>query len=126
MRSERGFTILEVLVALSLMAIVAAGLVPAFTTFLKFNTRAEIKSEALSAAQQVLDELRLVDPATMPSSGSDPAVNITLGSRTYQVIVDYCVDASLCTSTTRQLVLEVFDNNAESVYSTQTVYTKLR
>ena len=123
--NQRGFTILELLIALGIFSIVSSAMAPAFIGYLKFNTASEIRSEASSAAQQTLDELRVFDPATMPSSGSDPVLALTVGLRQYDVTVSYCVNATYCTAASRHIQVEVA-YSGKTVYQVETVYTQLK
>ena len=74
MRNKRGFTLIEVLVALSLFAIVSAGVTPAIILHTRSNTESVIRAGAIAAAQFGMDNLRRQDPAGFPSSGSNPAL----------------------------------------------------
>ena len=92
-------------------------------------TKTEKKSQGIYAAQKVLDELRAEDPSTFPSTNtSDSPVNVTVGERTYSVVVTYCSNSNFCPSTssddTRHLKAVVSFNNKQ-VYEIETVFTKL-
>ena len=67
--NHRGFPLLEALVAMGLLAIMLVGVVPVFFSLMATNTRNEERSGAVAVAQQVMEELRQQDPATMPESG---------------------------------------------------------
>ena len=121
-----GFTLIEVMAALGLLAIVIAGMAPAFSSYLKQNYSVEIGTGALEAAQVKLDQLRALDPAALPSSGASAAENINAGSRTYSVVTYYCQTAAYCSSAnTRHLRVEV-SYRSRNVLGVETVYTKLR
>ena len=122
---SRGFTLLEVLVALSILGIVSAGLVPNFIRQLKFNTQSEVRAEAIEAAVRVLDLLRLADPTGLPSSGSSDQAIVSIGDRDFGVTTAYCPETTYCTSNTRHLrVLVAYKN--DQVYTVDTVFTKLK
>ena len=124
--AETGFTLLEVLVSISIFTIAALGMAKAFTDHLSVNTRSERRSEAIAAAQQVLDDLRTQDPATFPTTGAAPVVNVPFGERTYEVHVFYCTDDTYCSSANvRQLHTEV-RLNGTIFYQVDTVYAQLR
>lgn len=126
MNSEKGFSLIEILVSLVLLGLVAAGVAPVFLSNLKFITDNEVRSGAIAAAQVKLDELRFEDPYGMPTSGSDPAEVITAGNKDYEVTTYYCLDTSLCaTTSTRHLTLDI-DYNGTTVYSIETVFTALQ
>lgn len=122
----RGCSIVEVLVSLGIFSIGTLAVAQAFTTQLTYNNRSELRSSAVAAAQVVLDELRVTDPNSMPTSGTSAPQNITIGGKIFAVTVAYCQATSFCTSTNvRDLKLTVKHNNL-SVYSVETVYAQLR
>jgi type II secretion system protein I len=126
MMTQRGFTLLEVLVAMTIFSLAAIGMAQAFTSHLKANTASEVRSQATNAAQQVLDQLRTIDPATLPSSGNSSAQAVTVDRRNYSVVVQYCAETSLCpSSSTKHLRARVSYRNSE-VYRVDTVFTQLR
>lgn len=122
---QEGFTLFEVLVSVALLAILMAVMAPAFLSQVRFNTLSEQRTEAMAAAQQVLDGLRRQDPSAMRTSGSDPATNIIIGSRTYRVVASYCETSSYCTSNNSRHIRIRVTRNGKELYDVQTVYTKL-
>ena len=120
-----GFTLLEVLIALTLFALVSAAMAPAFLGHFQRNTGAEIRSGAFAAAQQVLEELRLVDPGSLPGTGSSSPQNIVAGKKTYQVTTTYCTQSIYCTPRSRHLFIGV-SHHGSQIYSVETVYARLR
>jgi type II secretion system protein I len=125
-KKESGFTLLEVLVAMTIFSLAAVGMAQAFVTHLKANNTSEIRSQATHAAQLVLDQLRTVDPALLPSTGNGSAETVAVNNRAFSVVVQYCADSSLCpSSSTRHLRAKVSYRNAE-VYRVDTVFTQLR
>lgn len=125
MSDARGFTLLEALVALAIMGIALAGLVPAFQAFLDANSASEERSNAVAAAQQVMEMLRQQDPASLPSSGTSAVETIQVGDHEYEVVATYCAQTTYCSSAARHILLEVsFAGNA--VYEVETVFTQLR
>lgn len=63
MRDSRGFTLLEVLVALGIFALVAASVLAASSRSLQNAARLEEKTLAMWVADNQLTELQLQDPA---------------------------------------------------------------
>ena len=120
-----GFTLVEILFALTLFGIAVASCFPAFLGHIQFNNQSEVRSGAYAAAQVLLDELRLEDPSSLPSSGSDAATEIQVGTRTYSVVASYCEDSTFCGSETRFITVRV-SYLGEEVYEVSTVYTELR
>ncbi len=126
---ENAFSLIEILVALSILAFVLTAFHTSLTQASNSIKNAEIKSEAQIAAQQVLDVLRLANPSTLPRTRtSDPAENIIVGRTTYQVLVTYCSNLTYCppttTNDTRHVAVDVKYNN-QLVYEVESVFTKL-
>jgi len=126
-----GLTLIEALVAVSILAILLAAVVPAFTNALRINTRSETRSQAVAAAQTVLESLRAQPPADWPAytPGGDPPVQqVDVGGRTFDVTVhyeEYCDAAGDCFDNAREIDLEVsFRDDVR--YRVSTVYTELR
>ena len=123
--SQAGFTLIEILVALTIFIIASALMAPSFIAHLKYNLGAERRSGAVAAAQEYLDQLRALDPATLPSSGTAAPVLVNAGERTYSVVVKYCLTPAYCTSRSRLIRLEVSFAN-ELMYTVETVFTQLQ
>ncbi len=125
MKGASGFTLLEVMVSMLLFLIVSATMASTFVSHLKRNTDTEVRSGAAALAQRRLDELRLVDPPTMPASGTTSS-NQSAGGRNYVVQTSYCENLSLCSSSNnRHLAIRVLYAGG-IVFQTETVYTRLR
>jgi prepilin-type N-terminal cleavage/methylation domain-containing protein len=122
--NSRGFTLLEALIAMAILGIVLAGLVPSFQSFMNANSLSEERSNAVAAAQQIMEGLRQVDPSTLPSSGTSAVQAVTIGSHEYEVVANYCVESSYCSSAARQIVLEV-NFAGKTVYTVESVYARL-
>lgn len=58
-RSMAGVTLLEILVAMTILGLIAAGTFGAFVFGRRVLARADVRAEALWAAQQTVEELRL-------------------------------------------------------------------
>jgi prepilin-type N-terminal cleavage/methylation domain-containing protein len=123
--SERGFGLVEALVALAILGIVLTGLVPSFVVFLHANTLNEERAAAMIAAQQVVETLRREDPATLPSSGAGPATLVAVAGREFEVVTRYCGRPQHCDAESRHLVVEVAYGGRQIV-SVETVQTALR
>jgi general secretion pathway protein I len=130
--SARGFTLVEALVAMALLGIAAAAILPAFMVQYDANSRAEIRGGAITAAQQVLEDLRLQDPHTMPDplgSGDPPDQprQVAVGDQTYDVVARYCERAEFCPPAapgSRHITVEV-SFQGRIVYVVETIYTQL-
>ena len=119
-----GFTLVEALLALALIGLVMVAMLPAFVTYFDSNTRNEERTGGIEAAQYVIETVRRVDPATLPTSGSSSPQVVPVGTRNYEVVTHYCVDASYCTANARHLVVEVRLGGQE-IFTAETVYTQL-
>ncbi len=124
-RSMDGMSLVEATVAMGLLGMVLVGVLPAFVEHSAVNTKNEIRSGAVAAAQVTMEGLRLVDPAAMPTGGSSPPQTVQVGSWTYEVTTRYCTVPAFCDSGSRHLLVEVRYGN-ELLYSVENVYTQLR
>ena len=122
--AESGFSLLEALVSLVIFSVGALSIMDSFATHLAFNNRSEVRSSAILAAQQVLDALRVQDPATFPSSGSEEE-EITIGPRTFTVEVTYCADPSYCISETIRHLRVNAKLHGKTEYSVDTIFSQL-
>ncbi len=62
----------------------------------------------------------------MPTTGSDAPVEITMGPRSYEVTVTYCLNTAICvTNNVRHITVEVVYRD-EIIYEVETVYAQLR
>ena len=123
--SSKGMTLLEVLVAMAIVGIAMTSIAPAFVTCLDTNTRNEVRSGAVAAAQSVMEGLRRQDPATLPMSGVSSPQQVSVGNRNYEVVASFCVVADFCGSGSRHVIVEV-NLNGRLFYSAESVFTQLR
>ena len=115
--------------ALTIMALLSASVVPTFVGQSRLNTLSEKKTEAVQAAQLVLDDLRVEDISLLPVSGNASPRDVTAGTRTYQVVVSYCGNPDHCppntSDNTRHLAVAV-SLNGEVMYEIATVFTNIK
>lgn len=126
--NARGFSLVESLVALALLSLVAVGLLPAIMAHVTTDTRNEIRTDAVSAAEQRMEALRLLDPDTMPVAGPPDSETYAAGDRSYEIRTHYCLRAEYCPPTSpvsRHVTVEVYIQG-EKIYDVETVYTQLR
>lgn len=123
--NARGVSLVEALVAIAILGIALAAAVPGFLLQAETNTRSEVRTGAVAAAQVVLEQYRLADPSTLPSSGTQAADPVRLGPRTYEISAEFCSVAELCDSESRHIVVEV-RHESEIIYTVETVFTRLR
>lgn len=125
MRRADGFTLVEALFAMAILGVALASILPSFLTYLDTNSLSEERSDAVAAAQLVMEELRRTDPATMPTSGSSAVRLVPVGSREFEVVTTYCQDTSLCGAQRRHVSVEVsFGGNA--IYDVDSVFARLQ
>ncbi len=120
---RRGLTLLEVLVALAILAVGLAGVLPAFVGFLRVNSRSEVITAASNVAQTFFERYRLQDPEAMPTSGTQ-STQVDYQGRTFEVATSYCVQASYCGTGSRDIQVTV-SYRGSPAFTAETVYTKV-
>jgi type II secretory pathway pseudopilin PulG len=124
--SEKGFTIVESLVSMGVFSVGILGMLSAFTTAVRFNHVYERKSAAVYAAQQALDELRVSDPSSLPTSGTT-SQTITINSKPYTVQTIYCpLGGTYCAATSSRYLRIRVSRDSLQLYEVDTVFTQLR
>jgi prepilin-type N-terminal cleavage/methylation domain-containing protein len=96
--NNRGFSLVEVMVSISLFSIVSAMMATSFTQLLKTNYDNEIRSGAYRAGERVIESYRQQAISTLPTTGSAAAQTITVNGRDYSVVPSFCAVASFCTT----------------------------
>ena len=124
LKSSRGFSLLEALISMFLFGIVMSGLTPAFAAMLRFNTNAQIQTEAIAVAQRVLDEKRELTITSLPTGGVEYQT-ITVDGRAYVTTLTYCVTAAYCASVNSRHLRISVDQNGTRYFQTETVFTQL-
>jgi prepilin-type N-terminal cleavage/methylation domain-containing protein len=124
MNRQAGFTLLESLVAVAILGIVLSAILPTFLTYLDANTMSEERTGALAAAQETMEQLRQLDPATLPNSGSSPLQVVSVGQRDFEVMTHFCTANQFCGDDRRHLLVEV-SYGGRTVYSVESVFTTL-
>ena len=128
---QAGTTLMEVLVSISLLGIVTTVFITSSISMSRMLSNAETKSQAVLAAQEVLESLRQEKTSNMPSSLTVASpVDINFNGRIYQVTITYCEDSQYCMSNastgllgSRHIKAEVSYNN-KSFYEIETVFTE--
>jgi len=123
---ERGFTLLETVVALTIFLIVLTGFSQGVASQVVHGRRSEIRAAASMAAQYYLDDLRSQDPATFPNSGTGSAVNFSIDGKTFSITPSYCLNSAFCSSANIRQVTATVRYLGDIVYTAETVYTRLR
>ena len=107
MKRDAGFTLLEVLIAMTILAIAAGGLLAASGNSLRQMQVLENKTQAAWIAENTLSEMRA--SRRWPELGVTTS-NVTVAERNWEVRVNVTQTAQ---EDMRQLVVEVFEGNAE-------------
>ncbi len=121
---QRGLTLIEALVALAILGVAAVAIMPAFLTQVDANRRSEPRAGAVTAAQQVVEQLRLGDPSSLPSSGTSAPESVLVGGLSYDVRTQFCVRPEFCDARSRHVIVEVW-LDGRRLYDVETVYTQL-
>jgi type II secretory pathway pseudopilin PulG len=155
-KCNKGFTLVEAVVGLVMFAAALAGLIPLIMVSRTMALQSDSRVGAIAVAQQIMDSLRQIDVACIPSSGTDvtklpdrtcPAVPASTGDsiaslpykgKTYSATITYCADNNTyCDATTRQIRVRVFQDgntadvparsaDATPIYQLETVYARLQ
>ncbi len=126
MKKEKGFTLIEVMIAMLIFLLILGGMLPVFLSFAKFNTASQTKSEAMNAASYVLDQLRLTDPLAMPTAGATTSETVSIGSKDFTVTTAYCSDMTYCGTVNNRHILVRVNYKGKQLYAVETVFTQLR
>lgn len=130
--AEQGFSLVESLAALVILVTVLGFAAPLFMDQRFSNIKSEIRTGAVAASQQILEQTR-VDPNLFnpfinpPIPRSDPprTISSVTGGHTYEATVHYCENSSFCATNTRHIRVEI-KSNGRTVYNVETVYTQLQ
>ena len=120
-----GFTLTESLIALAIMGIALAAILPTFLTYADTNDLSEERSGAVAAAQEIMEGLRQADPVSLPSTGSSAPQLVAVGQREYEVVASFCTDIQYCGLDSRHILIEV-SHGGRTIYTVESVYTQLR
>lgn len=123
----RGFSLLEVLTSLTIFAIAGTAFASSMMMNQGYNRLSKERTAAQFAVDQVIDDLRVQDPTTLPTHGSDPVRHVTVGTQTFDVYVTYCSLGSYCSSssTVRTIHCEAMLKGV-SRYVVDTVFAQLK
>jgi prepilin-type N-terminal cleavage/methylation domain-containing protein len=123
---QQGFTLVEVLVAFTILGLLTASMWPAFNNQQKVNRDMELRTAAIQAAQLTLDNLRFEDPSTMINDGEIQTTNVVIGDKSFTVVSQFCADTTYCTSNNIRFIEVKVSYLNDQIYEVSTVYTKLR
>lgn len=126
MRTERGFTMIEVMVALAMFGVASAMMATSMVQMQRANHENMIRSSAYSAAQQVLDDIRSQNISLLPTTGSGAPINVTMAGKTFVVTPSYCVTPSDCTSANVRGIRVNVSYLGQVKYVLDTIYARLQ
>lgn len=122
--SGAGFTLIEMLVAVAIIGIVLAAIVPAFVNYLRINTDNEIRSGAVAASQTILDQFRVRPKSDWPASGTTVTVPSQFGDLDVRVEHQAFCQEGTCYTGAERISLEVSHRDRVR-YTVSTVFTAL-
>lgn len=120
---QQGFTLIEALVALSILMIVLAVVVPTFVSNAQLNTRTEERAQATSAIETVLDDLRTRPVGSLATSGTQD-ITSNVGGRAMTVRVTYCRLPAQCSAAARMITAEYF-SGTKALLTVETIFTEV-
>ena len=123
-KGHRGLSIVEALVAIAIIGILLAAVVPAFVANLNINNDNEIRTGAVAASQTVLDQLRVRPRSDWPVSGG--SLPIDAQGRSFNVLVTYepFCQGGTCYTGAEVIELEV-NYGGRTRFTVSTVFTAL-
>lgn len=138
--SQAGFSLIETLVALVILGVALTSIVPVFVNYASVNRSTEVRGEAVSAAEQVMDGLRqrsFNDWKAFANSAHNGGVQVATGKadddsdngRTYVPVIEWCGDdLDLCDDDEEQQrhVRVTMFLDGEEKYSVTTVFTNVQ
>jgi type II secretory pathway pseudopilin PulG len=123
MKKNTGLTIIEALIAIVILGIALATIIPSLTAYTKVNTDSEKKGETVAVVQHVMDNLRQKQFTDWPTNGS--SYDIASGGRTYKAKISWCAKGPTncyTSDSARHVKVEVIYNE-KTIYTVETVYT---
>ena len=128
--TNRGISLIEAVLALLLIAITLATIIPVFANYSQINSSNEVRTTAVLIAQERMDELRRISPDDYNSVlGASPvSTNITENGKTYNLVLSYencsAVFSSCTSSGAKYVNLKVY-YNSDLFYEVENVFTRL-
>ncbi len=102
-KGERGFTLIEVVIALLVLMVVSLGVASLFVYAIANNGTAGDRAMAVAVGQQMAEQLRSINYLDLekyvPATGTTPK-SVTSAGRDYQVAVSYAYTPSTATAST--------------------------
>ncbi len=125
---NQGFTLLEVLVSLTLVAIVTTTMTNSALMNARTNNSIHLKLTSATIAQEILDSMRTLNQdeiQSLPStSGTTTTQTKTVDGKTFTVNTVYCLNTAFCDTDMRHITLRILYRGIQ-VYEIQTIYSSL-
>lgn len=119
-----GVTLIEVLVTMLLVGVISVTILSSMSSTFAMNSDAERRIDAVLVAQNKMDEVKRLDPASLPSSGSKNET-VTVKGRDYLVTLRYCTTPVYCLNSNRQVAIDVKYAN-KLMFTGESVFTQVR
>ncbi len=123
-KNQEGSSLLEALIAVAILVTTLVYIFGAMSSFTVLNSRNQTRTNAAFAARSRMEQLRYLDPATLPATGSQTSA-ASVGAYQFTIVTQYCSASSYCDSNTRHIIVSVKENG-KPVFETETVLTQLR
>ena len=117
--SRKGFTLVEALIAVAILGIILAGILPSFISYSRLNTDSEFRTSAVAVAQEVMEDLRQLRLARWPETQVVWSRN--MGGRDFEVLIEH--EPWEDSSNAREVQLQVTHDD-RVLYEVETVYTQ--
>ncbi|GGS10263.1 type IV pilus modification PilV family protein [Deinococcus sedimenti] len=124
MNHQQGFTLIEVLVTISVIAIGVMALIALMLSIFRVNQQADTKTQAIQLAQREFDDLKREALTTIPVTGKTEE-NVTYNNRAFTIRQEYCVTTSFCASNQKSVRLSILSGTTV-LFMGETVLTDLR
>ncbi|HEX8708368.1 MAG TPA: prepilin-type N-terminal cleavage/methylation domain-containing protein [Pyrinomonadaceae bacterium] len=122
-KRERGFTLIETMIAMIIMMIAGLGAVSLFVYAIKSNSGAGDRAAALAIAQQYMERLRSVPFDQVTASNGSPANPVMNAGHSYSVQTTICTTADCGGSDTlKKITIQVTPLSADSLWSSASVF----
>jgi prepilin-type N-terminal cleavage/methylation domain-containing protein len=121
-KSERGFTLIETVVALVVMMVAALGAASLFMYATRNNSGAADRAVAVAIAQQRMERLRSVTYSDASLNNVTTNTVDTRSGRSYRVQTVICASVACSGSdTVKKIIVQVTPNSAGTVWASNSV-----